>query len=65
MNEVSDKWILEKKVLLRPDEAARMLGVSRRTIYYYCEYGILDAIKLRGPLRVKSESIRRLLEEGH
>lgn len=65
MNEVSDKWILEKKVLLRPDEAARILGVSRRTIYYYCEYGILDAIKLRGPLRVKSESIRRLLEEGH
>ena len=60
---ISDQEILERKVLLRPDEAARILGVSRRTVYYYCEYGILDAIKLRGPLRIKAESIRRLLEQ--
>ena len=61
---ISDQDILEKKVLLRPDEAARILGVSRRTIYYYCDQGILEAIKLRGPLRIKTESVRRLLDEG-
>jgi len=58
---IDDQNILSRKLLLRPDEAADILRISRRIIYYMCEDGTLETIKIRGALRIKSESVRRLL----
>jgi excisionase family DNA binding protein len=46
------------------DEAARLLGVSRRTVYYRIRQGRLRTIKtLGGSRRVLLESISALLRE--
>lgn len=44
------------------DDAAILLGVSRRTVYYRIRYGRLDTIRTRGgSQRVLLDSIERLL----
>ena len=46
------------------DEAAELLGVSRRTIYYRIQQGRLCTIRARGgSQRVLLSSIERLLRE--
>jgi excisionase family DNA binding protein len=46
------------------DEAARLLGVSRRTIYYRIREGRLSTFRTRcGSRRVLVESLERLLRE--
>jgi len=64
MSELTDERILNTKILLRPDEAARILGISKRTVYNLYYNGRISAVKIRGSLRIRSESIRRLLEEA-
>jgi len=52
------------KELLRPDEAARLLNVSRWTIYRWVKEGRLEATKVgRGSLRVFNSSIEQLVQE--
>jgi len=52
------------KDLLRPDEAARALNVSRWTIYRWVKEGRLEATKVgKGSLRIFDNSIQRLIEE--
>jgi excisionase family DNA binding protein len=47
------------------DDAARLLGVSRRTIYYRIREGQLQTIRTRcGSQRVLLESIEDLLRQG-
>jgi excisionase family DNA binding protein len=47
------------------DDAARLLGVSRRTVYYRIREGRLLTIRCRaGSQRVLLSSIERLLREG-
>jgi len=57
---LSEQRILEKKSLLRPDEVARILGCSKRTVYRLIEAGALDAVTVgvRRGLRVKASSLR-------
>lgn len=62
MSKIADRHILDGKILLRVDEAAEILGVCKRVIYYMCESGDLESIKIRGSRRIKTDSIRRLLE---
>ena len=46
------------------DDAARLLGVSRRTVYYRISEGVLHTIRTRcGSQRVLVESIETLLRE--
>jgi excisionase family DNA binding protein len=53
-----------QKNLLRPDEAAQVLNVSRWTIYRWVKEGRLEATKVgKGSLRVFERSIQRLIEE--
>ena len=54
--------LLERKSWLRPDEAAAILRFSRRTIYRMYERGDLEGAKLKGTVRIKSESIKALLQ---
>lgn len=53
------------KPLLRVDEAAEALAVSRWTIYRWVEQGRLEGTKIgRGTLRVFTRSIDRLVEQN-
>jgi excisionase family DNA binding protein len=48
------------------DQAAELLGVSRRTVYYRIREGKLRTIKTRcGTQRVLMQSIEELLREQH
>lgn len=54
-----------KKPLLRVEEAAEALAVSRWTIYRWVEQGRLEGTKIgRGSLRVFSRSIEKLVEQN-
>ena len=54
-----------KKRLLRPEEAANFLSVSKWTIYRWIEEGRLKATKVGpGCLRIFSESIEDLVEKN-
>lgn len=55
-----ERRILENKTLLRPDEVAAILGVSKRTVYRLIESGALDAVTVgvRRGLRVKASSLK-------
>ena len=53
------------KPLLRVDEAAEVLAVSRWTIYRWVEQGRLEGTKIgRGTLRVLTRSIDRLVAQN-
>lgn len=53
------------KRLLRVEEAAKVLAVSRWTIYRWVEQGRLEGAKIgRGSLRVFSRSIEQLVEQN-
>ena len=50
------------KKLLRPDEAARMLTVSRWTIYRWLGEGRLEGTRVGpGSLRIFADSVERLI----
>ncbi len=53
------------KSLLRVEEAASALAVSRWTIYRWVEQGRLEGTKIgRGSLRVFSSSVEKLVEQN-
>jgi excisionase family DNA binding protein len=53
------------KPLLRVEEAAQVLAVSRWTIYRWVEQGRLEGTKIgRGSLRIFSRSIEKLVEQN-
>lgn len=53
------------KALLRVDEAAAALAVSRWTIYRWVEQGRLEGTKIgHGTLRIFAHSIDRLVEQN-
>jgi hypothetical protein len=62
MTEISDLQLVKNKILLRPDEAARVLRISLRQIYYLCELRVLEPVHIRKSLRIKTESLVALLE---
>jgi excisionase family DNA binding protein len=53
------------KLLLRVDEAAALVGVSRWTIYRWVEEGRLEATKLgRSTLRIFRTSLLAMVEQN-
>ena len=46
---------------LHVDEVANLLGVSRRTVYYWMESGDLPSISVAGSRRVPVSVIKQLL----
>ena len=63
MNPGTEKNLLDIKLLLRPDEVAEILRISKRTVYNLYYDGRISGTKIRGCLRITSESVRRLLGE--
>ena len=49
--------------LIRPDQAASILSVSKRTIYRMVEDGDLPCIKVRGALRITAEGLEKYLHK--
>ncbi len=55
-----EKKLLEKKMLLRPDEAAKILRVSKKSIYRRCKAGLLKTAS-HNPLRITAKSVREYI----
>jgi excisionase family DNA binding protein len=56
--------LLYRKRLFRPDEAAALLLLSRRTVYRMLRDGRITGVKLgRGPWRIPRESLTNLLPD--
>jgi len=54
--------LVMKKRMFRPDEVARILCLSRRTIYRMIRDGRLPAVRLgQGPWRIPREALLMLL----
>ena len=52
-----------EKRLFRPDEVAKVLNCSRRTVYRMIEERQIQSLLLRGALRVTKESIDTYIDE--
>ena len=50
---------LPSRTLLRPHEVAVYFGVSRKTVYRWCDVGLIDSIKVGGVVRIYRKSILR------
>lgn len=46
------------KLLLRPTEAAEMIGVGRSKIYFLIASGVLPSIKIGASVRVPLDALR-------
>jgi len=51
------------KRLLRPHEAAHVLGISRSKVYELIRAGRLRAVKLDGSRRVPGEAVEELIAQ--
>jgi excisionase family DNA binding protein len=58
---VPDMRVLRAKELLRPDEAADILRVSRNQVYELCASGDLSSIKVGHSTRIRSSSVLRMI----
>lgn len=52
-----------ERLLLRPEEAADLLGVSRAQAYRLIAAGELPYVRLGHRIRVPVEALRRVIEE--
>lgn len=54
---------LPDKDLLRPDEVAKYLSLSVRTIYGWIDMGKIDVVKVGpfGTLRIKKETLQKMI----
>jgi len=50
--------VLPNKIYFRPDEVADYFSVSLRTIYYWCDIGIIESIKISGSVRIHRDKIK-------
>jgi len=50
------------KSLFRPDEAAAVLRITKRTVYRMMRTGELPAVDSRGVMRIPREALRRVYE---
>ncbi len=53
-----------KRQLLRPVEVAVFFGVSAKTIYRWCDMGLMESVKLNGSVRVLRASVLSFLRKG-
>lgn len=58
---IPDERILRLKYLLRPDEVADILRICQSKVYELCAEGVIDFVKIRKSVRIKSDSVRRLM----
>ncbi len=52
------------KKLLKPAEVAAYLGVSAKTVYRWCDMGLMESVKLNRSIRVLRTSVIDFLACG-
>lgn len=57
--------VLPNKVYFRPDEVANYFSVSLRTIYYWCDMGIIESIKISGSVRIHRGKIKEFEQNSN
>jgi excisionase family DNA binding protein len=57
------KQISNERLLLRIDEVAQLIGVSRTTAYALVNKRELPSVRIAGLLRIPAEALRKLIEE--
>ena len=57
------KPVTNERLLLRLDEVAALIGVSRTTAYALVNKGELPSVRIGGLLRIPSDALRKLIEE--
>jgi excisionase family DNA binding protein len=51
-------------MLLKPVELAVFLGVSAKTVYRWCDMGLMESVKLNGSVRVLRNSVISFLRKA-
>jgi excisionase family DNA binding protein len=57
------KEISSERLLLRIDEVAALIGVSRTTAYSLVNKGEIPSVRIGGLLRIPNDALRQLIEE--
>ncbi|MGD0290741.1 MAG: helix-turn-helix domain-containing protein [Candidatus Binataceae bacterium] len=57
------KQISNERLLLRIDEMAQLIGVSRTTAYALVNKGEIPSVRIGGLLRIPNDALRKLIEE--
>lgn len=57
------KQISNERLLLRIDEVAQLIGVSRTTAYALVNRGEIPSVRIGGLLRIPNDALRKLIEE--
>jgi excisionase family DNA binding protein len=57
------KQLSNERLLLRIDEVAALIGVSRTTAYALVNKGEIPSVRIGGLLRIPNEALRKLIEE--
>ncbi len=52
-----------RTLLVRPGEAAELLGLSRSTVYTLVASGTLPAIRIGGAVRIPMDALQRWIDE--
>ena len=52
------------QALLSPDEVARVLGVSRKTVYKLTNRGLIGSLRVGGLLRFSESDLRAFLQHA-
>jgi excisionase family DNA binding protein len=55
---------IPNRQLLRPTEVATFLGVSTKTVYRWCDMGLIESVKLNGSIRVLRDSLVNFLDDS-
>jgi excisionase family DNA binding protein len=58
---IPDLRILQYKYLLRPDEVANILRICQSKVYELCAEGVIEMVKVKRSVRIKSESVKKLI----
>ena len=51
-----------EKLLLTPEEAARVLSIGRSKLYQLLAVGALDSIRIGGSRRIPADAVTRFVE---
>jgi excisionase family DNA binding protein len=57
------KQLSNERLVLRIDEVAALIDVSRTTAYALVNKGEIPSIRIGGMLRIPNDALRRLIEE--
>ena len=51
-----------ERLLVKPDEGARLLGIGRSKMYALLATGVIPSIKVGGSTRIPADALRRWVE---